>query len=302
MCVINTRLPPDVMCMVCSFLDTSDIARIPWPLPDASWTEPLQHRCGNRWCAGREGLAQLHNAVRLGTLPPYGAIAAGDAAVCRVDLHELRVWGSNGIRSLQCHSGQVFSVALIGDTLVAVGGTFGLVVHNLATGERHQCFYGLMDPVVSVAVLDAARLVFCTSCQLAYTYHLPTRTLARLYDHVRVSCVSGPRLFVGTVFGTYPRTSIFVPCTAIHQTATVVAARHADGHIVTFCARTLRKLHMFDAGIAVGAFSVIGDVVCVHRTTWRNGTRYGHCPAYTRCASADGRHYISSATGDRYVL
>lgn len=288
--------------MVCSFLDTPDIARIPWPLPDDVWTEPVQRRCGNRWCSGRAGLLQLHAAVNAREMPSYGVIAAGDATVCRVGLYEIRVWGPYDIRSLSYHSGEVFSVAVIDETTVAVGGRFGLVVHNIASREIQQCFYALTDSVVSVAVLDVTRLVFCTSAKRAYTFDLPTHKLSRLYPHVWVSCVSGPRLLVGTLFGTFPRTSIFVPCTAIRQTATIVAAMHADGHVVSFCAKTLRKLHVFDTGVAVGVFSAIGDVVCVHRTAWRNGVRYGHCPAFTRCASADGRHYVSSATLDRYIL
>jgi len=187
---------------------------------------------------------------------------------------------------------------MVSEDCVAVGNTYGLVLH-MRDGSYKQAWYGEFDAVVSVCrFVGGDRVDFCTANQYAYTYCISTDSITRLHPRLQVFCVSGPIQVVGTPFGTYPDTSICVPCTQIVQSATLVCAWHTTGHVVTFSPRTMQRQHLFDTGVmtVTKPLSLIADMVCIGSMVWRNGTRYSTCPCFPRACSADGLQILIGFT------
>ncbi len=295
-------LPCDVLVYLCGYLDTPDIARLGAVirLPDESWTASVRRRCGAAWPCGRAGIMQLHRAVHgFPNCVNTGAMMLSHCAdaVCAVTSTAIEVWGSSGHRRLGRDCGIVYCLALVNESMVAIGSGTGLMLHRI-DGPCTQAWFTPYEAVVSVGAMACGnQIVFSTAQNRAYTYTLSTGSVAPLYPGLTVFCVSAPPLLVGTAFGTYPVTSIFVPCTLIRHSRVLACAWHTDGHIVTFDCRTLAKRHMFDTGPGVSCvFSVIGDLVCMRHTVWRNGQRYCTYPCFPRAASDNGQHIVTGFT------
>ena len=295
-------LPGDVLVYMCSYLDTPAIARLGTVirLPDESWTASVRRRCGEAWCGGRAGVMQLYRAVHgFPNCVNTGGMQLSHCAdaVCAVTSTAIEVWGSSGHRRLGRDCGVVYCLALVNENIVAIGSGTGLMLHRI-DGPCTQAWFTPYEAVVSVgAMVCGNQIVFSTAQNRAYTYTLSTGSVTPLYPGLTVFCVSAPPLLVGTAFGTYPVTSIFVPCTLIRHSRVLVCAWHTDGHIVTFDSRTLRKRHMFDTGPGVPCvFSVICDLVCMRHTVWRTGQRYREYPCFPRAASDNGIHMVTGFT------
>lgn len=256
------RLPADIFEQVCGMLDTRDLARLDTVVrvTERAWTHAIHRRCGDKWCSGKAGAMRLYVAVRaqgtriLAGLPP---LWAEQTCVC-----------------------------IGGDGYLATGNEYGLALGRLG-GQPSQVWFG--GHVVSVACLHDGTVWFCTSLQRGYTYC--DGMIKPLYAHEQVLSVSGPVGMVGTLRGTLPVVTIPMPCKRIAQSAVLIATWHTNGHVCTLDASTLQPLYMFDTGAKIGqfsAFSVIGDIVCVSGTSWRNGKCDGTCPCDTRTCTADG--------------
>lgn len=275
------RLPTDVFEQVCVMLDTSDLARLDVVVrvPERAWTYVLRRRCGNAWCGGRAGVVRLYVAVH--AIPEQ--FDCTSTHICAGVQH---VWAG---RTCAC---------LVDDHHIATGNEYGLALGRPG-GPESQVWFG--QPVISVARLHDGRIWFCTSFQRGYAYH--DGRVEPLYAHEQVLTVSGPVGVVGTIRGTLPTPTVPMACTRIAQSAVLIATWHTNGYICTLDAATRIPLHTFDTGsrMGVGTLSVIGDVVCVAGTSWRNGCCYGTCPRDTRESTPDGLtvivHCMNSGVG-----
>lgn len=294
-------LPNDVLVHVCGYLDTPDIARLGavTRLPDQAWTASVRRRCGKTWRCGRAGVLQLYHAVHgFPNCENTGAmqLSRGAHSVCAVTSTAIEVWGKQGHRRLARDCGVVYCMTLVNHETIAIGNCNGLVIHRIS-GPCTQAWYAPYEAVVSVSTLEGGdKIVYSTAQNCAYVYTIQSGTVSPLYQGMPVFCVSGPILMVGTTFGTYPATSIIVPCTLIRQSGTLVCAWHTNGRIVTFDNPSLQKLYMFDTGPGIPMpweFSVIGDLICMRHTVWRNGQRYATYPCFPRVTSEDGEHSVT---------
>jgi len=299
-------LPNDVLVYMCSFLDTTDIARlgITVYLPDESWTASIRRRCGIGWPGGRAGVAKMYEAVHgFPNCINTGGMQISHCAdaVCAVTSTAIEVWGSSGYRRCARDCGVVHCMALLQEGVVAIGGGNGLVIYTI-DGPCTHAWYAPADTVISIAAIAGGdEIVFSTVQGRAYAYTRSNNSVRPLYPKMAILCVSavGGRypLLVGTTSGTYPARSIPVPCTLIRYSGVIVCAWHTNGHIVTFDKCTLRKLHMFDTGPSVPCvMSVIGDLVCIRHTVWRNGQKYSQYPSFPRVASDNGQHAVTGFT------
>ena len=295
-------LPSDVLVHVCGYLDTTDIARLSVAvhLPDEAWTASLRRRCGTGWHGGRTGVVNMYQAVHgFRNCVNTGGMQLSHCAdaVCAVTTTAIEVWGGSGHRRRVRDCGVVYCLVLLHEDAVAIGSGNGLVIHMI-DGPCTYAWHAPGEPVVSIAAMECGdEIVFSTVRNRAYTYTLSTGSVAPLYPCLVVFCVSAPTLLVGTAFGTYPVTSIRVPCTLIRHSRVLVCAWHTNGHIVTFTNATLQKLHIFDTGPAISRFfSVIGDLVCMRHTVWRNGQRYSEYPCFPRAVSDNGEHMVTGFT------
>jgi len=287
-------VPQDVLDHAWSYLDTADLARldIVSRVSESVWTVAVRRRCGPLWPAGRAGVLRLYTAVhsmpaRTGHFASH--ICAGTHVACAVGMSGIRMWGTRGTT---CDWGRwCYCACTVGNTEVAVAGEYGLFL----VAQGVQVWPGA---VLSVACLHDGSIWFCTPDQRAYCYRDGRVTDIECPN---VLCVSGPWGLAGTTSGTYPVQSWPMPCCGIVQSATLACAWFMDGRMCTF--KNGHVLHIFDTGVRtiVSPFSMIGDVVCIDGTAWRDGQRYRQCPRAERVCTADGQITVvklaSSITG-----
>lgn len=273
----------DVLDVAWSYLDTSDLARLDVVsrVSERTWTAAVRRRCGPLWPAGRAGVLRLYTAVHSMPVRPehFASHICADAHVaCAVGMSGVCLYRSPAAMVTSNWGRLCYCACTVGND-VAVAGEHGL--HLVAQGV--QVWPG---KVVSVAYLHDGSLWFCTPAQRAYAYRGGLLSDLQCYNAL---CVSGPWGLIGTTRGTYPVQSWPMPCCGIVQSATLTCAWFTDGMVCTF--QGGHVLHTFDTCVRtiVSPFSVIGDVVCIDGTAWRDGRPYRQCPRAERACTADGR-------------
>ena len=296
----------DVLCEIYYFLDTRDLLHmdIVCSVPSVAWDREVQRRCGRTWPTGKRGIRRLYDAVKLRSglrccTSPHWIVSAGPSSAHSISASGVWAWHRpGGVRSLgACGRGglldtlSIVSACTVNENCVAIGHAHGVLVHVRHEGARCSFIpFWTGVSVTGIAYVGSSTLWVVTSQQSAYAWSIYDNTLQPLCPNAAVHCVSGPRALAGTSTGIWPPAPVLrCPCIGICQSAVLIAALHANGHICTLDTENMEVMHVFDVNPRVSAFSVIADMVCIDGNIWSRGRRRGMCPSDVRAATHDGR-------------
>lgn len=287
------------------FLDTRDLLRmdIVHRVSFLAWDREVQRRCGHTWPTGKRGIRRLYDVVHLRSglcccTSPHWTVSAGPFSAHSISASGVWAWHRpGGVQTLgACGRGgfldtlSIISACTVNESCVAIGHAHGVLVH--VCHESGVCSFIPLWTGVSVtgiSYVGTDTLWIVTSQRSAYAWSIYDNTLHQLCPDASVHCVSGPRALAGTSSGIWPSAPMLrCPCIGIRQSAVLIAALHANGHICTLNTKNMKVMHVFDVNPRVSAFSVIADMLCIDGKIWRNGQCRGTCPNDVRAATHDG--------------